>query len=234
MLDDGVIGKVDLRPGKGTIVRDRDALWFYEFRGRADIGRIKFDELRNGIRQTFFADQLELPRSDRMTAEEIRTRVELMQRVLGPTLGRIETEFLNPLIDRVFGIMERGGALPPPPDVLIEAFGNKASIEVRYSGPLARSERMSEVFSVQRLYESLAQAAQIDPTVYDIIDHEAAARFMAASQDIPENILRSPEDMEALKEERAQAQQAAMQQQQGMEQAQIVERLAKADNLTRE
>ena len=234
VLDDGVIGKVDLRPGKGTIIRDRDALWFYEFRGRADIGRIKFDELRNGIRQTFFADQLELPRSDRMTAEEIRTRVELMQRVLGPTLGRIETEFLNPLIDRVFGIMDRGGALPEPPEELIEAFGNKASIDVRYSGPLARSERMSEVFSVQRLYESLAQAAQIDPTVYDIINHEEAARFMASSQDIPEAILRSPDEMEEMRAQRAEAQQVQTQQQQGVEQAQIIESLARADKLTRE
>ena len=234
VLDDGVIGKVDLRPGKGTIIRDRDALWFYEFRGRADIGRIKFQELREGIRKTFFADQLELPRSDRMTAEEIRTRVELMQRVLGPTLGRLETEFLNPLIDRVFGILERGGALPEAPEELIEAFGNSQSIDVKYSGPLARSERMSEVFSVQRLYESLAQAAQIDPTVYDIINHEEAARFMADNQDVPETILRSPDEMEEMRAARSEAQQAQTQQQQGVEQAQIIESLARADKLTRE
>jgi len=227
-LDDGVIGTVDLRPNKGTIVRDRDALWFYESRVRADISQIKFAELRESIQKTFFADQLELPQSDRMTAEEIRTRVELMQRVLGPTLGRLETEFLNPLIDRVFNIMVRAGALKEPPDELVEAFGNETDIEIKYSGPLARAERLAEVFAIQRVYESLAQPAQVDPQVFDIVDHDEAARVIAENQDVPEKIIRSKSQVDAIRNARAQQQQQQQQIQQGLAQAQIAETQASA------
>jgi hypothetical protein len=232
-LDDGVIGKVDFRPGKGTIVRDRDALWFYESKARADISQIKFSELRESIQKTFFADQLELPQSDRMTAEEIRTRVEMMQRVLGPTLGRLETEYLNPLIDRVFNIMVRAGAFKEPPGELVEAFGDATDIEIKYSGPLARAERLAEVFAIQRVYDSLAQPAQVDPTVYDIINHDKAARIIAENQDIPEEIIRNDLDVQKIRKGRAEQQQQQQQMQAGLVNAQIAETQASAQQKLR-
>jgi len=218
MEDDGVVGKVNLNPGKGTTVRDKDALWFYEFRGRPDIGRIKLEELRQGIKQSFFVDQLELPQSDRMTAEEIRTRVELMQRVLGPTLGRLETEFLNPLIQRVFSIMLRAGALGEIP----QALSDRTEIDVQYTGPLARAERQSEISSIQRLVETLVPLAQVDPTILDILDTDAVARFVSEQLDVDDSVLR---DEAALTE----ARQARAQQQQQQQQAQLGLDTSKAD-----
>ena len=227
--DDGVIGAVDLRPGKGTVVRDRNAMWFYEFRGRPDAGRLQLDELRQSIRQTFFADQLELPQSDRMTAEEIRTRVELMQRVLGPTLGRIESEFLNPLIERSFRIMLDKGAFPEAPAELADA--GPRTIEVRYSGPLARSERLSEISALDRWVNSMAGLANVDPTVFDIVDTDVIARRYGESLDVPEQAMRDPEDLRRLREARAAQQQQQQQVDLGLAQSEIAENMARAQSL---
>ena len=57
---------------------------------------------------------------------------------------------------------------------------------------------------------------------------------MASSQDVPEQILRSPDEMEEMKTARAEAQGQAQAQTQGIDQAQIIESLARADKLTRE
>ena len=55
-----------------------------------------------------------------MTATEVQVRYELMQRLLGPTLGRFQSEFLNPLIERVFGIMFRANAFLPAPEIFLK------------------------------------------------------------------------------------------------------------------
>lgn len=227
MEDDGVIGKVNLNPGKGTTVRDKDAMWFYEFRGRPDIGRIKLEELRQGIKQAFFVDQLELPQSDRMTAEEIRTRVELMQRVLGPTLGRLETEFLNPLIKRVFSIMLRAGALGEVPAALRE----RSVIDVQYTGPLARAERQSEINSIQRLIETLVPLAQVDPTILDIVDTDAVARFVAEQLDVDDSVLRDEAGLTEVRGARAEQQAAERSVQLGVETARADLDVARAENI---
>ena len=82
---------------------------------RWDVVKLEIEDLKQAIRESFFVDQLSLKESPQMTAEEVRARIEQMQKMLGPTLGRIESEFLNPLIQRVFNIMFRAKALNPPP-----------------------------------------------------------------------------------------------------------------------
>ena len=90
------------------------------------------------------ADQLELNEGPQMTATEVQVRYELMQRLLGPTLGRLQSEFLNPIVERAFYSMLRGNALPPMPEVLQQIGGD---LDIEYVGPLARSQKMDEVTS---------------------------------------------------------------------------------------
>ena len=61
------------------------------------------------------ADQLPPIGTQQMTATEINTRVEIIRQQLGPLYGRLQSEFLMPLLDRCFGLALRSGVLPPPP-----------------------------------------------------------------------------------------------------------------------
>jgi hypothetical protein len=141
-----------------------------------------------------------------MTATEVQVRYELMQRLLGPTLGRFQSEFLNPLIERVFGIMSRAEVFLPPPPIL----GN-ATIDIEYVGPLARSQRMEEATAVERLYQLTMQLAQADPGVMDIINSDTAIRMRAELLGVPKSVLRSENEVKKIRQDR---QKAMMQQQQ--------------------
>lgn len=202
--DDGVIGKIAMRPGQPTIVRDIErSLRPFESKARWDVNRIKLEDYRTSIRQAFFADQLELPKAGpEMTATEILARVELMERVLGPTLGRIEAELLNPIIGRTFNLMLRARRLPEPPSEI-------SLIDVRYVGPLARAQKQQEMAAFDRFLQRTAGLAQFDPQVVDLLDADEAGRWLHENHNLPGRLLRGPRAINQLRQQRAQAQQAA-------------------------
>ena len=69
------------------------------------------------MRAAFYAD-LFLMATD---LKDVRSATEIAERraeklvMLGPVLERLHDDLLEPLIGRVFQIMARAGAIPPPP-----------------------------------------------------------------------------------------------------------------------
>ena len=182
---------------------------------------MKETELRGAIKQAFFSDQLELQQGPQMTATEVQVRYELMQRLLGPTLGRFQTEFLNPLIERCFAIMDRSEKFLPAPEAL-----DGISIDIEYVGPLARSQRMEEAVAVERLYEMAANLAQIAPEVMDNIDHDSAIRSRAELLGVPKNIMRDPAEIEEQRKAQMEQQQQMAEMQQAQQGADVVSKVA--------
>jgi hypothetical protein len=213
--DDGVIGRVRMTPGGITVVRNDAAIKPLQIGSNWQITDLKENQLRTAIRQAYYSDQLQLQDGPQMTATEVQVRYELMQRLLGPTLGRFQSEFLNPLIDRVFGLMFRANAFLPVPEII-----QGETIDVEYVGPLARSQRMEEAVAVERLYQLAMQIVQLDPSIMDIIDHDEAIRMRANLLGVPKSVLRGREEVDEMRE--AKAQQAAMEQQM-MQQQQMAE-----------
>ena len=214
VTDDGVIGRVRMTPGGITVVRSDTAIKPLQIGSNWQITDLKENQLRTAIRQAYYSDQLQLQEGPQMTATEVQVRYELMQRLLGPTLGRFQTEFLNPLIERVFGIMMRSDALMPRP----EAMGG-LNMDIEYVGPLARSQRMEEAIAVERLYQLAMQVVQVDPTVMDVIDHEQAIRMRATLLGVPKTVLRGEDEVAEIREQRAAAQQQAQEQAMAQQQA---------------
>ena len=211
--DDGVIGRVRMTPGGITVVRSDAAIKPLQIGSNWQITDMKENQLRTAIRQAYYSDQLQLQDGPQMTATEVQVRYELMQRLLGPTLGRFQSEFLNPLIERVFGIMFRAQALLPTPEII-----EGESIDVEYVGPLARSQRMEEATAVERLYQLAMQIVQLEPSIMDIINHDEAIRARAGLLGVPKSVLRGVQEVDQLREERAMQQQ--MQQEMMMQQQQ--------------
>ena len=213
--DDGVIGRVRMTPAGITVVRHDGAIKPLQIGSNWQITDMKENQLRTSIRQAYYSDQLQLQDGPQMTATEVQVRYELMQRLLGPTLGRFQSEFLNPLIERTFGIMLRAGALLPEPEVIQ---GQK--IDVEYVGPLARSQRMEESVAIDRLYELAMNVVQVDPSIMDNINHDEAIRLRGDLLGVPKIILRARDEVEELREQRQQAQMAQQQAQQQQQAAQ--------------
>ena len=211
--DDGVIGRVRMTPGGITVIRSDAAVKPFQSGANMQLNAFKENELKTAIRQAYYSDQLQLQQGPQMTATEVQVRYELMQRLLGPTLGRFQSEFLNPLIERVFGIMFRANAFLPAPELL-----EGQSIDIEYVGPLARSQRMEEAVAVERLYQLAMQLGQVDPSVMDILNNDEAVRMRAELLGVPKSVLRGREEVDELRQARMEAQ--MMQQQMEMQQQQ--------------
>lgn len=224
--DDGVIGRVRTTPAGITVIRNDGAIKPLQIGNNWQITDMKEGQLRTAIRQAYYSDQLQLQDGPQMTATEVQVRYELMQRLLGPTLGRFQSEFLNPLIERVFGIMLRAGAFMELPEAMVEM-----EMDIEYVGPLARSQRMEEAQAIDRLYQLAMNIGQVDPTIMDNLDHDEALRMRSTLLGVPKTVLRDPQEVEDMREQRAmqqQAQQQAMMQQQVAETAKTQGEAAKA------
>ena len=74
---------------------------------------------------------------------------------------------------------------------------------------MSRMQRAEELVGVQRTMELLAPFAQLDPTVLDVFNTERLARLTAEVSGVPTPVLNSPDEVEAIRAQRAEQQQAA-------------------------
>lgn len=163
-------------------------------------------EIQNRIRITFHNDlftgitDLQTVR----TATEIDARREEKLVLLGPVLERILGEGLGKAIDRVWGIMWRGGLLPPPPETLR---GRAQDIEVDYVSMLAQAQRSLITAPIEKLWGFAGTIAGVKPEVllkldpFDTIDQYAEA--VGAP---PKIVIPSEEAQETLDAQNAQMQ----------------------------
>lgn len=158
------------------------------------------------------ADQLQPQDGPTMTATEVNMRQQLIRQLLGPIYGRMQAEYLQPLVTRCFGIAFRAGILAEPPEELGDKYAS-----VKYISPLARAQKFEEVTAIQNFVGMTMQSAQADPTVLDNINFDKAARFTGEALGVPSEIIRTEQDVADLRQQRAEqqalAQQQAMQQQ---------------------
>jgi len=200
-----LVGDLDLEAGGVTVVRNAKGLVPYESKARFDVSNLHKKDLQDSIRRCFKVDQLEMKESPAMTATEVQVRYELMQRLLGPTLGRLQNDLLDPLIGRTFYILYRSGRLPPPPESVVK---NSSELDVEYLGPLARAQKMDKIVSMQRWFQLASPIAEFDPGILDLPDVDQIGKEAATLLGVP---IKGDKEIKKIREDRA-AQQAAAQQ----------------------
>ena len=125
------------------------------------------------------------------------------------------------LILRSFGLMSRAGILPPAPPALAEL----DEIEVSYVGQLAKNQKIQDVTSIQRWLGVAANMASFSPDVLDLIDMDEALQIIGERMAVPNEIMRSEEEIAQLRQQRQQQ----MQMQEQLAQAsQVAEGAGKA------
>ena len=212
----GLLSDLDLEPAGMTVVRTMDSMMPYESGARFDVSQLQREQLKQSIRSIFYVDQLELKESPAMTATEVQTRYELMQRLLGPTLGRLQSDYLDPLVQRTFNILYRAGQFGELPASISE-YGD-GELDIIYTGPLVRAQRADIAQGVSRWVASLAELGDIVPEVLDIPNWDAIGKELGSLEGVPAKLMNSDAEIKKTRKARAE-QQAAMQQ--GMEDEQV-------------
>jgi len=213
--DDSIVGDLDTTPMGRNVVNGAgpigEQLMFMDTRQRPDMAQMVLAELRQGIHAIYFTDQLVLREKPDMTATEVLALQEQMQRLLGPTTGRLESEFLNPLVQRTFALMARAGAFLRLPETLqaVTRTG-QADLDIEYEGPLARAQRTIELAAQDRVVgfvTALAQGkAQFPGAEWDLLKTDKMIRDRADITGLPSDNLEAQEQVDAMRADRQTAQ----------------------------
>ena len=215
--DDGVIGNggrtIPVQPGGtiqgGVTSQGRPKIIPLDAGGNIPISLEMMDRKREAIQDAFLVTIFQiLIDHPRMTATEVLMRAQERGALLSPTMGRQQSEALGPQIERELDIGIRNGWIDPPPEVLLEAGGE---YEIEYVSPLSRAQRSEELLGIQRTVELVSPLAAADPSVMDIFESDEIARISAEITGAPLSILKSKEDLAALR--KAQGEQAVEDQQ---------------------
>jgi len=220
----GLLSDLDLEPAGLTVVRTMDSMEPYESGARFDVSQLQREQLKQSIRSIFFVDQLELKESPAMTATEVQTRYELMQRLLGPTLGRLQSDYLDPLVQRTFNILYRAGQFGEPPSVVFESSGE---LDIIYTGPLVRAQRADIAQGVTRWVASLAELGEVTPDVLDVPNWDAIAKELASLEGVPAKLMNSDTQIKKSRRQRQEAQAAQNQALQAQEEGAGMEAMGK-------
>jgi hypothetical protein len=175
------------------------------------IGQELLEEIKMSINEGFFIHQLRMAQADRMTATEVIQRRDEQLRSLGGILGRLQNELLAPIINRTFNILLRAGALPPLPEELAEA----GTIDVRYTSMLAKAQIQGDAENVQRAISVALPLMESQPEIMDNLDGDKMLRISFDTFGVDERFLRSEEEVEEMRDARAEqvAEQQEFQQQ---------------------
>ncbi len=209
VIDRAVIGRVRLTPASINPTRSHDAIREIITQSRFDVSNVNEDRLIQSILRIFFHDLVQFRRKEGtpISATEAGIIFSLMERLLGPTLGRIRSEALAPLVNRLFRMMLRAGVLPRIPNAVLRAVEqNQAQIDVRYEGPLARAQRSAEVEAVEAVAALLLPLREAFPDIMDIIDADEMARGVAEQRGLPQRFIRSKASIVKIRSVRQEAQ----------------------------
>ena len=211
--DDGFLLPVRTVPGGLNFYRSgtRDRIEPLNIGANNPLGLNMEEQRRNSIRAVFYVNQLMMQDGPQMTATEVIQRNEEKMRLLGPVLGRLQSELLKPLIDRVFAILLRNNMLPQAPEFL-----SGRDIEIEYVSPLAKAQKSSELQSIMRAIEILGSLANVAP-VFDYVNFDNLVKHLADIVGVPQKILKSQNEVNAEREQAA-AQAAEQQQMAQMQQ----------------
>lgn len=198
-------------PGGVTYITRKDGAGFkpaYEnFRPPIKELMADISEVQKRIKNIFFNDlflMFQELQAEPRSAAAIDARREEKLIMLGPVLERFQTEGLDPAIDRVFGIMQRGGLLPPaPPEI------EGRPIQVEYSSMLAAAQSAASTAAIERVMATVGNVAVIHPEVLDVPNWDLMIEKYSSLLGLDPELINTDETIAALREAKAQQQKLA-------------------------
>lgn len=160
----------------------------------------KIDDVRKAVREGFFNDLFLMFTADgrsNVTAAEVAERGQEKLLMLGPVIERHQTELLDPLLTRTYGILRRAGALPPNPPEL-----EGLEMRVEYVSALAQAQRLGAAQSIRQFAAEVTALSATAPGVLDKIDFEQAVDELASIGGVPARVVRSDAEVLRLRAER--------------------------------
>jgi hypothetical protein len=216
LYPDNLEGDVDLRPGGVTVFDGSEPNSIP--REWATVGDDKAAEENmqrkaDAINSAFYVNMftmLEQLADKKMTAYEIAQRLAEKLEQFTPVFDRRVTEFLNPLLNRIFGLLFRQGKFgQPPQSLLVPVDGGKGSAlalpVVAITSRISMALKALQNQAIVNTLSVLQPLAQIKPEVMDNFDLDEMVRGLARNYGMSPEYLMSTKDMAKVRAARQQA-----------------------------
>jgi len=185
-------------------------------------------EVQERINQVFFRDLFQM--LEQMDGVQPRNQMEIMERKsekiiqLGPMVTRFLGECHQPVLDRVFNIMLRGGLFPPVPNSLAGK-----EIKTEYTSVFAQMQRAALTTSVEQFAGFVGRVAAANPAVMDNVDWDELIDQYAEMTGISPKIIVPIAKVMQMRQQRAQQQQQQADMQNSMAAAQGAQTLSQTN-----
>lgn len=209
--EDGALQGFNMQPGAlmwgGTNANGQALAIPFETKGNLQIGFDQQQQKREVINNAFLINLFQiLVQEPEMTATQAMLRAQEKGMLLAPTMGRQQSEFVGPTITRELEILDTGGALPPMPQILMDA-GGHAALVVEYSSPYDRAQQADEGVAIMQTIQSAGVLAQFDNTVPSMIKGQDSLRSIAKINGMPSRLLFTQDEMQAKQQQMAKQEQ---------------------------
>lgn len=182
-------------------------IYQYDFASALEAMEAKQEQTRRRIKDVFKTDIFMLFSNDterEKTATEVGELKEEKLLAMGPMLWGLNQDVLDPMIERLYGMMQRKGLLPDPPPEL-----QGVELRIEYVSILHMAQKASQIAAIERGMGFVNQLAQTAPDVLDLVDDQEVIEEYFDALGVPPNILRDPKVVAQLRQARQQAAQAA-------------------------
>lgn len=200
---------IKIRPNIPILVKEQDAIRPITPAGSPQIQQMHIEELKQGIKES--ALDFTIPTDPNMTATQVNYIAQRQLQIFAGVVGRIQFQFLWPIVQNSINILIEKGIIPQMPFGLdkISSYTTKLKI----LSPIGRVQNLNDLNAV---ISALGYIGQIDPNLIPLhIKTEDLPTWIFSQTGSPAKFLRSEEETSAI-----QAQQAEQaQQQQAMEMA---------------
>lgn len=171
------------------------------------IGLDHLKHTQEQIKTKFHTDLFLMMLDDRQrTAQEIMQRVSDRMLILGPVIGRLMTELLEPVISRTLNICIRRGRIKQPPDAI-----KGKNFIINYLGPLAKAQKSADLQAITALLAVTNSVMAVKPEVSDKIDTDKIIDEVADIVGVDPELVRDDDEVKKDRDARAEMQQQQMQ-----------------------
>lgn len=188
--------------------------------GRYDIGQDRIEQKKKAIMEIMHGDLFRLfaQIERQMTATEatLRQAEKVMQ--FSPTFSRLTSEFLDPMLKRIFAILWREGKMPEAPQEIMQVQEDMSIIvpvpNIAYSNRISLAIKAQQATAYSEFMAINQPNIEMNPSLLDNVDGDLHFRESWRNAGLPEDNLATEQDVEEIRQSRAeaQAQQAQMEQ----------------------
>ena len=201
--DDGVINPDNIALVPGSLIPvapGSRGLSAIQSASNFDVAQLVLNDMRQNIKKALYMEALGRPEGTPMTATEVSERMADLSRQIGSSFGRLQSEFIHPLLKRIIRILSKQGRIELP-----KVNGREVKIGAR--SPLAQAQHMQDVSDVNRFNEIIA--GTFGPQMINVIvNQNETAKYLAEKMNLPEKLIRDEEEQRQIVQQISQLQTA--------------------------